>query len=161
MSPETLLLLSVFVPLVVAIIAPFIGGILQQRTGWLLAFAFSPGIGLFTLTPNAKRSDPVEVVLPWVPGIDLELAFRADGFSLVLALLISTIGFLILIYSASYLRSGERHGRFYAYMLLFGTSMLGLVLADNLVALLVFWELTSISSLLLIGFCGARQPSQD
>ena len=90
MSPETLLLLSVFVPLVVAIIAPFIGGILQQRTGWLLAFAFSPGIGLFTLTPNAKRSDPVEVVLPWVPGIDLELAFRADGFSLVLALLIST-----------------------------------------------------------------------
>ena len=161
MSPETLLLLSVFVPLVVAIIAPFIGGILQQRTGWLLAFAFSPGIGLFTLTPNAKRSDPVEVVLPWVPGIDLELAFRADGFSLVLALLISTIGFLILIYSASYLRSGERHGRFYAYMLLFGTSMLGLVLADNLVALLVFWELTSISSFLLIGFWGARQPSQD
>jgi multicomponent Na+:H+ antiporter subunit A len=161
MSPAILLLLAVLLPLFAAALAPFVGRILRRWSGWLLAFAFSPGIGLLTLAPNARRSDPVEVAVSWVPGIDLELAFRADGFSLVLALLVSTIGFLILIYSASYLRSSERHGRFYSYMLLFGSSMLGLVLADNLVALLVFWELTSISSFLLIGFWGARKPSQD
>src|SRR5699024_6281387 len=60
-----------------------------------------------------------------------------------------------------YLSPGERHGRFYSYLLLFGGAMLGLVLTDNLIALFAFWELTSISSYLLIGFWDARPASRD
>lgn len=161
MNPERLLLLTVLVPLFSAALAPFLGGGLRARAGWLLAAAFAPGIGLLALAPQARQGRPVEAALAWVPSIDLELAFRADGFSLMFALITSAVGFLILLYAASYLGPGERHGRFYSHLLLFGGAMLGLVLADNLVALLVFWELTSISSFLLIGFWGSRKPSQD
>ena len=66
-----------------------------------------------------------------------------------------------MLYASAYLGKEERHGRFYTYLLLFGGAMLGLVLADNLIALFAFWELTSISSFLLIGFWDFRKASQD
>src|SRR5690625_7067455 len=75
-----------------------------------------------------------------------------DGLSLLFALLISFIGTFILIYAGSYLRGHRYLGRFYAIILCFMASMLGVVLSDNLISLFVFWELTSITSYLLIGF---------
>jgi multicomponent Na+:H+ antiporter subunit A len=90
----------------------------------------------------------------------LELAFRADGLSLIFAIMISAIGGLILIYAGGYLSGDVRLGRLYAFLLLFMGSMLGLVLADNLILLFVFWELTSITSFLLIGFDHEREEAR-
>lgn len=88
----------------------------------------------------------------WAPSLGVNGALYLDGLALVLLLLICGIGALILIYAGQYLRDDPRLGLFYAYLLLFMTSMLGLVLADNVFVLFIFWELTSITSFLLIGW---------
>jgi len=90
--------------------------------------------------------------VPWVPHIGLDFAFRLDGLSLLFAALIVGIGLLVILYAHYYLSDEDRNGRFFAYLLLFMGAMLGVVTADNLLLLLVFWELTSLSSFLLIGF---------
>jgi multicomponent Na+:H+ antiporter subunit A len=87
-----------------------------------------------------------------VPSLDVSLSSYLDGLSLLFALLITVIGALVLVYAGGYLAGHAELGQFYALLLLFMGSMLGLVLADNVITLFVFWELTSISSYLLIGF---------
>ncbi|WP_414055958.1 Na+/H+ antiporter subunit A [Macrococcus equi] len=88
----------------------------------------------------------------WMPHIGLNLNFKIDGISLLFTLLISIIGILVVFYSISYLNKREELGKFYTYLLLFMGAMLGVVLSDNILALYMFWELTSISSFLLISF---------
>jgi multicomponent Na+:H+ antiporter subunit A len=78
----------------------------------------------------------------WVPGLGISLSWHLDGLSLLFALLISGIGALVVVYSSAYLQDHRDLGRFYMYLLAFMSSMLGLVLSDNLIALFVFWELT-------------------
>jgi len=90
--------------------------------------------------------------VPWVPSLGVSLSFYLDGLSLLFALLITGIGTFIVIYSGGYLKGHPDLGRFYLVILLFMASMLGLVLADNIVTLFVMWELTSLTSYLLIGF---------
>ncbi|MEZ4674653.1 MAG: proton-conducting transporter membrane subunit [Caldilineaceae bacterium] len=88
----------------------------------------------------------------WSPALGLALSFRLDGLSLFFGLIITTIGTAIAIYTAYYLEHNPRQGYFYSLLFLFMASMLGLVWADNLLALFVFWEGTSITSFLLISF---------
>lgn len=95
---------------------------------------------------------PVEQSFQWVEGIGLEFALRLDGISLLFALLISGIGTLILIYTQGYFKGHPQQGRFLMYMIAFMVSMLGVVLADHLLIVFIFWELTSFTSYLLIGF---------
>lgn len=95
----------------------------------------------------------------WMPHIGLNLNFKIDGISLLFALLISVIGTLVVFYSISYLSKREELGKFYTYLLLFMGAMLGVVLSDNILALYMFWELTSISSFLLISFWYFKQKS--
>ncbi|HCD05716.1 MAG TPA: hypothetical protein DEQ60_10390, partial [Methylophaga sp.] len=77
----------------------------------------------------------------WLPSIGFNLAFRLDGLALLFALLILLIGLLIIFYARYYLSAKDSMGRFYAYMLMFMGSMLGIVLSENLLQLVVFWEL--------------------
>ena len=88
----------------------------------------------------------------WVPSLGINLSFWIDGLSLMFALLITGIGALIHLYSARYLRGHPQFARFALYLTAFELAMLGLVLADSLITLFVFWELTTITSYLLIGF---------
>ncbi|MCA9063012.1 MAG: hypothetical protein KDA96_08135, partial [Planctomycetaceae bacterium] len=88
----------------------------------------------------------------WVPELNLTVSLRLDGLSLLFGLLISGIGSVVLVYAGAYLKGDDRLGRLLLLLLLFMGSMLGLVLADNLLTLFIFWELTSITSYLLIGF---------
>lgn len=88
----------------------------------------------------------------WVPSIGVNLSFRLDGLALLFALMITGIGALVFFYTSAYLKGHPQLHRFYAYLSMFMASMLGLVLSDNLMAMFVFWELTSISSFFLIGF---------
>ena len=88
----------------------------------------------------------------WVSTLDVNLNFYLDGLSLFFVLLITTFGSIILFYSEGYMRNNPHANRFFAYMLIFMASMLGLVLSGNIIQIYIFWELTSISSFLLIAF---------
>lgn len=88
----------------------------------------------------------------WVPSMGIRLEMLIDGLSLTFALLITGIGTLVTLYSTTYLGNHREYPRFVLYLMIFMVGMLGLTLADNLIALFVFWEVTTISSYLLIGF---------
>lgn len=94
----------------------------------------------------------VSVLYPWIASLGISFALRLDALSFLFSLLVTGIGGLILLYSRGYMVMEEDTGRFYAYMSLFMGSMLGLVLSGDLILLFLFWELTTISSFLLIGF---------
>ncbi len=89
---------------------------------------------------------------PWIPAMGLELSFNLDGLGLLFALAITVVGTLIITYAGSYLHGHPSLPRFYLFILMFMASMLGVVLSDNLIALFVFWELTSVTSYFLIGY---------
>ncbi len=95
----------------------------------------------------------------WLPALGLDLGLRMDGLSWLFVLLIGGIGALVVLYAAWYLDPDDPHspsGRFFVFLLLFMGAMLGVVLADNLVLLVVFWELTALASFLLIGYWHGR-----
>ena len=96
----------------------------------------------------------------WVPSLGVNLDFRLDGLSLLFALLITGIGTAIFFYGRSYLKGHIYFDRFFAYLLLFMSAMLGVVLSNNVFTLFVFWELTSISSFFLIGFNNDNKDSR-
>jgi len=97
---------------------------------------------------------------PWVPGIGLNLALRLDALSLLFALLITGIGVLIIVYAYYYLAPEDSAAKFYSLMMLFMAAMLGVVLSDNILLLVVFWELTSLSSFLLVGYWSHRTDAR-
>ena len=94
----------------------------------------------------------IRFTYPWIPAMGLELSFNLDGLGLLFALAITVVGTLIITYAGSYLHGHPSLPRFYLFILMFMASMLGVVLSDNLIALFVFWELTSVTSYFLIGF---------
>lgn len=97
---------------------------------------------------------------PWAPSLGIELAWRLDGLSQVFALMILGIGALILVYTAGVMGSDPKLGRLVSGLMAFMASMLGLVLSDSLLLTFVFWELTSVTSFLLIGFYGEEEKSR-
>ncbi|SNY95909.1 putative monovalent cation/H+ antiporter subunit A [Halomonas sp. hl-4] len=109
-------------------------------------------VWLLGLAPEILAGESLLLEWAWVPGLDISLTFFIDGLSWLFAMLITVIGTLVLVYSGEYLRGHRDLARFLVVITAFMMSMLGLVLADNLVTLFVFWELTSITSYLLIGF---------
>ncbi len=101
--------------------------------------------------------DDVRETVPWVPALDLDVALRLDALSLLFAALVTGVGALVLVYCARYFGpDDEGTGRFAGCLTAFAGSMLGLVLADDLLLLYVFWELTTVFSFLLIGGSGRR-----
>ncbi|MDX9886765.1 hydrogen gas-evolving membrane-bound hydrogenase subunit E [Thauera sp.] len=135
------------------LIAPPLACRMDQRAGWLLALApLAAFVHFLTQMPVVASGGVITSSLAWVPALGVELSFRLDGLSLLFALLITGIGTLIVLYAGAYLSEHRHLGRFYAYLLAFMAAMLGLVLADDLIAMFVFWELTSVTSFLLIAF---------
>jgi multicomponent Na+:H+ antiporter subunit A len=148
-------------PFIAALLAPLIHHIAKPFAGWVLALV-PAGIFLFllTLVEPVVAGNSVSARIGWVPSFDLDLSFFVDGLSLTFALTISGIGALVVLYSGAYLKGDPHLGRFFAFLLAFMGAMLGLVLADNLLALFMFWELTSVTSFLLIGYDHTRQASR-
>jgi len=148
-------------PFAAALLAPAMcrhGGV---AAGWGLALVPAAlFVALLTTVEGVAAGRPVRLAIDWVPALDLRLSFLIDGLSLVFALAITGIGAFIVIYSTSYLHDHRHRGRFIAFLLLFMGAMLGLVLSDSLVGLFVFWELTSVTSFLLIGFDHEREAAR-
>lgn len=132
------------------------------RLGPLVVAGVPFGLGCWfaSALPGVSGGESVGEVYRWVPDLGAALAFRVDGLSLTFALLICFIGSLVLLYAGSYMASHPRRPGFMATLTSFMVAMLGLVLADNVVVLFVFWELTSITSFLLIGFDFHREAAR-
>ncbi|XKH59443.1 putative monovalent cation/H+ antiporter subunit A [Halomonas sediminis] len=145
--------LAVLGGFVVAGMAPLLHRWFGARTPMLMALLpASLTLWLLWQWPTIIAGNVLLLEWAWVPGLDITLTFLIDGLAWLFAMLISVIGALVLVYSGDYLRGHQDLPRFLMVITAFMMSMLGLVLADNLVTLFVFWELTSITSYLLIGF---------
>jgi multicomponent K+:H+ antiporter subunit A len=152
--------------LLLVVLTPFLGAAvvaLAARFGRLPTAWTTGGVALVALAfllPVAQApfagEVPVERVA-WMPDAGLYLAFRLDGLGLLFAGLILGIGLLVILYARYYLPRHDCLGRLYAYLLLFMGSMLGVVLSENLIQLVIFWELTSLSSFLLIAYWRERE----
>jgi multicomponent K+:H+ antiporter subunit A len=116
------------------------------------AVTLSALIVLGSLVPGVIRGDVASATVPWIPALGLNASLFLDPLGLMFAGMILGIGLLIIIYARFYLAAADPMGRFFTYLLLFQGAMLGIVLSDNVLLLLIFWELTSLSSFLLIGF---------
>ena len=127
----------------------------RSRAGAGFATAAAMLAGLALLSPMVPAALAGEVLIsrfPWLPEWGLDFALRLDGLGLLFTLLILGIGLLIVLYAAYYMPPDDRLGRFYGLLLAFAGGMLGVVLAENLLLMLLFWEITSVSSFLLIAY---------
>lgn len=147
--------------LAATLLAPLIVRLPVRRAAWLLGTfpAVVVGYLLFSL-PAIHTNGVISASLRWVPSLEVDLSFRLDGLSFLFSLLIAGIGLLVVLYASHYLEGHAQLGRFYAYLMLFMVAMLGVAWSDHLLGLFVFWELTSISSYLLIGFDHEEEKSR-
>lgn len=155
------LTLAVLSPFLLAPLIPVLNRYLKFHVGWLVAlipatiFAF-----LLAQLPKLMNGEVVSIVYEWIPSLGINFTLYLDGLSLLFGMLITGIGTLVVLYSIFYLDSEEPLGNFYVYILLFMGAMLGVVTSNNLILLYIFWELTSFSSFLLIGFWYYRNESR-
>jgi len=149
-----ILLIGVVIPLV------------TERFGRTLNTIFTmlaPAIALayiVSLIPAVLAGEIVTEYVEWIPSIGLTLSMRLDGLALMFALLILGIGILIIVYARYYLSEKEAVGRFFSYLILFMTAMLSIVLSNNVLQMWMAWEVTSISSFLLISFWSTKSESR-
>ncbi|KKM10848.1 hypothetical protein SY88_12190 [Clostridiales bacterium PH28_bin88] len=156
-----LLALAVLSPFILAFLLPLLLPIFKRHIGWLVAvLPLLLFIRFAAFIPQVAGGTAVTVNYAWIPSLDIDFSLYLDGLALLFSLLITGIGFLITVYSIGYLGRGEALGNFYVYILLFMGAMLGVVNSANLIAIYVFWELTSLSSFLLIGFWFYREESK-
>ncbi len=159
----SLLHFVILFPFILALCCPFLNRLTQKaHTGWLtLPVPFLSFSYFISLLQKVQEGEPIAASIPWIPALGIHFTVYADGLSLLFALLISGIGTLVVFYSIFYMdKRKEALGRFYAYLLMFMGAMLGIVLTDNLIVLYGFWELTSLSSFLLIAFWYKRERSR-
>lgn len=157
--------LIIVIPFIFALLVPWLYAKFNPRIhiGWfilwvpLIIFSY-----LLSYIPNLSSGKTMDLSLPWIPAYDINWTVNIDGLSLLFGLIITGIGFLVILYSIYYMSMlKEALANFYIYLLLFMGAMLGLVFSDNIFVLYVFWELTSISSFLLIAYWFEREKSRS
>ncbi|MGB1585917.1 MAG: hydrogen gas-evolving membrane-bound hydrogenase subunit E [Thermoplasmatota archaeon] len=149
--------MELLVLVLAAFAAAFVAPAIHRRAPGLVSFVLAAvplaiATRFFAHMGRVSHGGVVTTHVEWLPQLGVNLALRLDGLSLLFGLLITVIGTLVTLYAGSYLHGAKDLGRFYLYLYLFMGAMLGLVLADDLIALFIFWELTSISSFFLIGY---------
>ncbi len=153
-----LLLALIGLPFVAAALAPVVYRWVGERTAYFATAVALGCLGLVTtLFVDGAHGT---VAYDWIPSLGISLSFHVDGLALLVSFLASGVGVLVFLYSAGYMRGESGQAKYYATMLAFMGSMLGVALTADLVALFVFWELTSVTSFLLIGFHSDEVASQ-
>ncbi len=153
--PAALLLGVIVLPFLLAPLVLFVGKKLGALTGLLALLAPLASTVLLTvlIRDHWTGGTVATSVIEWVPFLGINLSLVLDGVSIFYGYVILGVGMLVCGYAAFYFERGAKNlGPFFAYLLLFMTSMLGAVFANNLISLFVFWELTGVASFLLIGF---------
>ncbi|MFT3664817.1 monovalent cation/H+ antiporter subunit A [Piscinibacter sp.] len=127
---------------------------------WAAAVALAVAVPLALLYPEVSAGTVVAERLEWLPSLGLDIVVRIDGFAWMFAMLVSGMGLLVVIYARYYLSPEDPAARFYSLLLGFMGAMLGVVVSGSLVQLVVFWELTSVFSFLLIGYWTHRKDAR-
>lgn len=153
---------SIMLPFLAAALIPLIYGRFKNiHLGW---FVLIVPVALFSLLatyiPRIANGEVFTKTFEWIPSFGINITTYLDGLSMIFSLLITGVGSLVILYSIFYLSTKESLHHFYCYLLLFMGAMLGVVFSDNLMVLYVFWELTSVSSFLLIAFWHHRKASR-
>jgi multicomponent K+:H+ antiporter subunit A len=162
MQTASLLPLLAMLPFAGAAIVLAVPNERRALAAWIAAAVAVAGCALVAATgPAVFAGEVLRWRIDWVPQLGLAFGFRVDGLAWLFALLILGIGALIVLYAAYYLDRDDPAARFFAFLLFFMGAMLGIVLADNLILLIVFWELTSVSSFLLIGYWHRRKDARE
>ena len=156
--------IMIIIPFIFAIFIPILYKLFTPRihTGWfvfpipLLIFIY-----LLFYIPTVTSGEVITHTLPWIPSLGINFITYLDGLSLIFSLIITGVGALVILYSIYYMsKVRESLHNFYVYLMLFMGSMLGVVFSDHILVLYVFWELTSISSFLLIAYWYQRKQSR-
>ncbi len=151
-----MLVIAVATLFALAAVTPVLVRLLGRNTGYLGAVVLAGWtVALGLRAPEVLAGTAVTSEVAWLPAAGLSLSLRMDAIGLLFALIVLGIGALVLAYAARYFPAGsDKAARYLALLTTFAGAMLGLVLADDIVLLFVFWELTSISSFFLIGGLG-------
>ncbi|MEK3890720.1 Na+/H+ antiporter subunit A [Bacillus sp. FSL K6-3431] len=157
-----LIIITILLPFLAAALIPFFYKRLSRiHIGWfVLAVPVILFIMLARYVPSIAKGSTYLNTIEWIPTYGINFSTYLDGLSMIFGLLITGVGSLVILYSIYYLSARESLHHFYIYLLLFMGAMLGVVLSDNIFVLYVFWELTSISSFLLIAFWYHRKGSR-
>ena len=145
--------------LVVVILTAAVSAAVGRAAGYVAATGLAALAALVaTLSPEVVAGTVLRESVPWLPTLDVAVRLRLDGLAVVFLLIVLGVGALVMAYSARYLseRHVHRHTGYYVWMTLFAFAMTGLVLADDVVLLFVFWELTTLCSFFLINRSGRK-----
>ncbi|MCL6229088.1 monovalent cation/H+ antiporter subunit A [Bartonella bilalgolemii] len=159
---EAILILLVLLPFSGSVIIGFFRSTARNNEAW-----FAGAVALFSLLltimlyPTVCGNGVVRLDLAWIPEWGVNLTLRIDGLSWLFCLLITGIGFLVVVYARYYMNPADPVPRFFSFFLAFMGSMTGIILSGNLVFLVIFWELTSIFSFLLIGYWYHNASARD
>ena len=158
---DTTLAVIVLLPFVGSLAAAFLPSHARNAAAWLSAVTALACVALLAgLWPAVASGEIVRCTIPWVPDLGLEFNVRLDGYAWLFAMLVSVMGALVVLYARYYMSSADPVPRFFAFLLAFMGAMLGMVLSGNLIQLVVFWELTSLTSFMLIAYWYHRHDAR-
>ncbi|MCM8732174.1 monovalent cation/H+ antiporter subunit A [Hephaestia sp. GCM10023244] len=162
MTDARLLLIILALPFVGSLGAAFLPTRGQNRAAMLAGIVTLGGlVGMASLYPALADGGNIRLVISWLPTLGLDLTLRLSGFSWLFSILVLGIGALVVLYARYYMSANDPVPRFFAFLLAFMGSMLGMVLSGNLIQIAFFWELTSLFSFLLIGYWHHNQSARD
>ncbi|HEX7115234.1 MAG TPA: monovalent cation/H+ antiporter subunit A [Steroidobacter sp.] len=145
----------------IIVLLPFLGSLCtaflpshaRNAAAWIAgAVALSCSLLTASLYPEIAGGEIVRLTLPWMPRYGLELSLRVDGYAWLFAMLVAVMGVLVVMYARYYMSPADPVPRFFSFLQAFMGAMLGVVLSGNLIQLVVFWELTSLTSFVLIAY---------
>ncbi|MFT4150147.1 MAG: monovalent cation/H+ antiporter subunit A [Paracoccaceae bacterium] len=153
MIEQNLLLALILMPFAGSLLATTLPVNARNAEAWLAGAVMAAGLAMLAaLYPAVEEGGVVRHTIRWVPSLGLNLTFRMDGFAWTFLVLVFGIGGLVVLYARYYLSPRDPVPRFYAFLLAFAGAMAGMLVSGNIIMLVVFWELTSFFSFLLIGY---------
>ncbi|WEF25242.1 monovalent cation/H+ antiporter subunit A [Paracoccus sp. S3-43] len=162
MAEHNLFLLFACLPFATSLILLTLRQAARGAATWLSGLSLVAGLAILAgFLPGIRTGGVLRASTEWVPSLGMNLALRMDGFAWLFATLVLSIGVLVVIYARYYMGSGDSLPRFFALLLAFTGAMQGILISGNVLVMVVFWELTSFMSFLLIGFWHQGAAARD
>ncbi|MEJ2897440.1 proton-conducting transporter membrane subunit, partial [Bordetella avium] len=155
------LILILALPFVGSLCAALLPANARNAEAWLAGLvALGSTLLVASLYPQIAAGEVIRVDIPWAPALGLQFALRMDGFAWLFSLIVSLIGTLVVLYARYYMSPQDPVPRFFSFFQAFMAAMLGVVLSGNLIQLVLFWEMTSLASFMLIAYWHHRADAR-
>ncbi|MCC6611058.1 MAG: monovalent cation/H+ antiporter subunit A [Burkholderiales bacterium] len=155
------LLLIILLPFLGSLCAAFLPSNARNAEAWLAGVVSLAATALVvSLYPQVAAEGVLRVAFPWAPALGLDFSLRMDGFAWLGALMVTGMGTLMVVYARYYMSPADPVPRFFSFFLAFMGAMLGIVLSGQLIQMVLFWELTSIASFMLIAYWHHRREAR-